>query len=36
MRKVPVDIGYINNTVVTGLAEVSSHQDEVIEGVRAP
>lgn len=34
-RKVSVDLGYINNTVVMGLAEVSSHQDKDIR-VRVP
>lgn len=33
MRKVAVDTGYINNAVMMGLAEASSHQDEV-RGVR--
>lgn len=31
-----VDTGYINNAVVMGLAEVSSHQDDIIRGVRVP
>lgn len=35
MRKVAVDTGYINNAVMVGLAEGSSHQDEV-RGVRDP